>query len=65
MTYFEFVFKHQKKGITFQTVSKSKSTGKMISLLDFLRKMNNLNWCMEYQLILCFIHGIFFNTHNV
>lgn len=24
MIYFEFVFKHQKKGITFQTVSKSK-----------------------------------------
>lgn len=41
MIYFEFVLKHQKKGITFQTVSKSKSTGKMISLLDFLRKMNN------------------------
>lgn len=61
MIYFEFVFKHQKKGRTFQTVSKSKSTGKMISLLDFLRN----NWCMEYQLILCFIHGIFFNTHNV
>lgn len=42
MIYFEFVFKHQKKGITFQTVSNQKqSTGKMISLLDFLRKMNN------------------------
>lgn len=41
MIYFEFVFKHQKKGLTFQTVSKSKSTGKMISLFDFLRKMNN------------------------
>lgn len=25
MIYFEFVFKHQKKGITFQTVSKSKA----------------------------------------